>query len=111
MTIGNVTVPVGIWYLGIARDAGGKWSLVVIDPAKAKAAGVTPPMADNAPRTYEVALPVEMVKDITEKMAVKLDKDEKEPNKGTLSIEFGNMKASVKYELKIAGAAEASGKK
>jgi hypothetical protein len=111
MTIGNVTVPPGIWYLGVARDAAGKWSLVFIDPAKAKAAGVTPPMADNAPRTYEVTLPVEKVKDITEKMAVNLNKDDKEPNKGTLTIEFGNMKASVNYELKIpAGAADASSK-
>jgi len=112
ISFGNVTVPAGIWYLGIARDTeGSKWTLVFVDPAKAKAAGATPPMADSAPRTHEVPLTIEKVKETCEKMAVTLTKDEKDPVKGTLSIAFGNLKTSIAYELKIAPVAEAAGKK
>jgi len=111
MTFGNVTIPVGIWYLGIARDSSGsKWTLVFVDPAKCKAAGVWPPMADNAPRTHEVPLPVEKAATVVETMEVSLNKDDKDPAKGTFKIAFGNMKASVGYELKIPAAAEASSK-
>lgn len=112
ISFGNVTIPAGIWYLGIARDSSGsKWTLVFIDPAKAKAAGVVPPAPDNAPRAFEVALPVEKTSEIKEKMSATLKSDEKEPAKGTFTIAFGNMKASVNYELKIAPIAEASSPK
>lgn len=37
VTLGGVTVPAGVWYLAIARDQAGQWSLVCSDPAKAKA--------------------------------------------------------------------------
>jgi hypothetical protein len=117
MTFGNVTIPVGIWYLGVARDtSGSKWTLVFVDPAKCKAAGIWPPMADNAPRTFEVPLPVEKAATVVETMEVSLNKDEKEAAKGTFRIVFGNLKASVNYELKIpaahyAGSKDASSKK
>ena len=112
ISFGNVTIPAGIWYLGIARDAeGSKWTLVFVDPAKAKAAGASPPMADAAPRTHEVPITIEKVKEIKEKMAVTLTKDEKSPVKGTLSIEFGNLKTSVAYEIKTPPVAEAASKK
>jgi hypothetical protein len=111
MTFGNVTIPVGIWYLGVARDSsGGKWTLVFVDPAKCKAAGVWPPMADNAPRTFEVPLAVEKTATVVETMEVSLNKDGKEDAKGTFRIVFGNLKASVGYELKIPAAHEAGSK-
>jgi hypothetical protein len=112
ISFGNVTVPPGIWYLGIARDKeGSKWTLVFVDPAKAKAQGIVPPMADQAPRSFEVVLPVEKASDAKKTMSVVLQNDAKEAAKGTLSIAFGNMKASVNYELKIAPIAEASSPK
>jgi hypothetical protein len=111
IAFGDVTVPVGIWYLGVARDAGGKWSLVFIDPAKAKGAGAWPPspFSDRAPHAFDVPLAVAKTDAMLEKLSVTMAPEPKQPAKGSLTIAWGNMKASAGYELKIPpGALEAS---
>jgi hypothetical protein len=114
IAFGDVIVPTGVYYLGVARDKGGKWSLVFIDPAKCKAAGAWPPspMSDLAPHAYEAPLAVTKATDNVETLKVNMTPDEKAPAKGTFTIEWGNQKATASYELKIpANASDAAGKK
>lgn len=113
IAFGDVTVPTGIWYIGVSRDKSGKWSLAFIDPAKCKAAGAWPPspLSDLAPHAYEAPLTVTKGADNVETLKVNMQPDMKEPTKGTFTIEWGNQKATANYELKVpASAMDASGK-
>jgi hypothetical protein len=102
LSFGNVTVPAGVWYLAIARDNDGKWSLVFIDPAKAKAAGAYPFAADNAPRTHVVPLSHKAHDDVAEKLSITFDKNKQDPTKGTLVIHWGDQMVSAAYQVKVA---------
>lgn len=100
VTMGGVTIPAGLWYLAIARDEAGAWSLVVIDPAKAKAAGATPPAPEPAPRTHVVPLRAETVTGkVVEEMRVSLERDATVPGKGELVIAWGDRKVSASFQL------------
>ncbi|HEX5053931.1 MAG TPA: hypothetical protein VFZ65_19285 [Planctomycetota bacterium] len=107
IVFGDVTVPVGIWYLGVCRDKAGKWALAFIDPAKAKAAGAWPPspLSDLAPHAHEAALAVGKATANVDTLKVTMSPDEKAPTKGTFTIEWGNMKATATYEMKVPPAA------
>lgn len=98
---GNVTVPAGIYYLGIARSKdGATWNLVFIDPAKAKAAGASPPMPEPAPHAYDVVLTHERTEGkITPKLDVTMVSDKSQPTRGTLTISWGDRKAISSYEM------------
>lgn len=114
LNIGGTTVPPSVFYLAIARDKGDNWSLVFIDPVKAKAAGAMPFQPESAPRTHEVAMKHEKVEGAeVAKLEVKFTPDEKNPTQGTLTIAWGNQKLSAPYEVKRekAGAKEAGGEK
>src|SRR5262245_22130060 len=78
---GDVTVPAGIYYLAIARSKdGATWNLVFIDPAKAKAAGASPPAPEPAPHAYDVVLTHERTEGkVTEKLDVNMVNDKSEP--------------------------------
>jgi len=113
IAFGDVVVPAGVWYLGVARDKGGKWTLAFIDPAKCKAAGAWPPspMSDLAPHAFDAPLTVSKGADNVETLEVTMKPDEKAPAKGTFTIKWGNQVATANYELKVpAGATDASGK-
>ena len=101
-SIGDTTIPAGVWYLAISRSAdGATWNLVVIDPVKAKAAGAWPFMADNAPRTYEIPMKHEVTTgDLVQKLTVKLTPTMELPTHGTLTIAWGNHKLENKVDLK-----------
>lgn len=101
VALGGVSVPAGVWYLGLACDQAGKWSLVCIDPVKAKAAGAWPYAPELAPRTHSVPLTHDVLK--TEefaKLTVSLEADAKDPMQGTLVIGWGNHKLSTNYAFK-----------
>ena len=98
---GDVTVPAGIYYLGVSRSKDGlTWNLVFIDPAKAKAAGASPPMPEPAPHAYDVALTHERTEGkITEKLNVTMVNDKAQPTNGTLTMMWGDRKVTCSYEM------------
>lgn len=99
---GGKTVPAGTWYVCVARDAADKWSLVLCDPAKVKAAGVWPNAADQAPRAHEIPLQHEkLATDANDKLAVEWQADKGAVGKGKLTITWGNQKATTPYEVKV----------
>jgi hypothetical protein len=114
IVFGNVTVPTGIYYLGVSRDKSGKWMLSFIDPVECKKSGAWPPspMSDLAPHAYEAPLTVAKTSDNVETLEVTMKPDEKQPAKGTFTIKWGNQMATASYELRIpAGTSDAAGKK
>ena len=105
---GDVTVPAGIYYLAIARSKdGATWNLVFIDPAQAKAAGASPPAPEPAPHAYDVVLTHERTEGkITDKLDVNMVNDKSEPTRGTLTIVWGDRKATCSYEMIVASKAK-----
>ena len=101
---GNVTVPTGIYYLGISRSKdGATWNLVFIEPAKAKAAGAWPPAPEPAPHAFDVALTHERTAGkIAEKLDVTMVNDKAQPTNGTLTIVWGDRKVTANYEMIVA---------
>jgi hypothetical protein len=111
---GTVTVPAGVYYLGISRSKdGATWNLVFIDPAKAKAAGAWPPMPEPAPHAYDVALTHERTEGkITQKLDITMVNDKAQPTHGTLTIMWGDRKVTADYEMIVEGKTkDASGTK
>jgi len=105
---GGTTVPAGMWYLAIARDQAGKWSLALLEPAKVKAAGIWPFAADKAPRAHEIPLKHEkLATESQPKLQVAWETDPKAPTKGTFTITWGNQKLSTPFEVKLAPKVEA----
>jgi hypothetical protein len=101
VAFGNVTVPTGIWYLGIARDNNGAWSLVFCDPAKAKAAGAAPYAPEKLPRTYEVKLTENKDQDdVIEKLTITAEKDGKDQTKGKLTLAWGTFQLTTTFQVK-----------
>lgn len=98
---GDVTVPAGVYYLGIARSKdGATWNLVFIDPAKAKAAGAWPPAPEPAPHAYDVVLTHERTEGkITQKLDVTMVNDKSQPTRGALTIVWGDRKVTASYEM------------
>ena len=113
LTLNGKTIPAGIWYMAIARDNADGWTLVLVDPAKAKEAGAAPFAPEKAPRTHEVTMKHEMVQgEGAKKLSIAFDKDSANPTKGTLTIAWGDRKLTAPYELKVIGGAatDAAGK-
>lgn len=111
VSFGTTTVPTGLYYLAIARDEEDAWSLVFIDPAKAKAAGAWPFDPKKAPRAHTVALKHRTTDKITEKLSVKLIPTEGSPTKGTLEIAWGGHVATAPLEIELPAPKEATGHK
>jgi hypothetical protein len=104
---GDVTVPAGTYYLGIARSKDGAiWNLVFIDPAKAKAANAWPPAPESAPHAFDVPLTHAKTEGkIVEKLDVNMVNDAAQPTHGTLTIAWGDRKLTGSYDM-ILGAAQ-----
>jgi hypothetical protein len=100
MKFGDVTVPVGIYYLGIERSKDGNtWSLVFIDPAKAKAAGAWPFAADPAPRTVSLPLTHTKSDKVAEKLSIGMENNKDNPTHGTLTIAWGDHKLTGAFDV------------
>ena len=102
---GTVTVPAGVYYLGVSRSKdGATWNLVFIDPAKAKASGAVPPMPEPAPHAYDVVLTHERTEGkITQKLDITMVSDKAQPTHGTLTILWGDRKVTAGYEMIVEG--------
>ena len=104
LTIAGKTVPAGAWYLGIERSSDGtQWSLVFIDPAKARAAHIDASEIGRAPIEIRAPLTLEQVTDVKDKLTIALIY--KAPNIGdvTLRIQWGKLQLSAPVKVPIAG--------
>jgi hypothetical protein len=110
LTIGGKEIPAGLYYAGLARSKDDKWSLVLIDPAKAREKGLLSFQIGDAPRAHEA--PLTYAKDegkpVTQKLWVGLKPDAQTKTKATLDIRWGNHHLTAPVELKVAAPKDAA---
>src|SRR5262245_35961873 len=81
LTIAGKTIPAGLWYLGLHRsEDGATWSLVFIDPAKARGAHIDASEIERAPVAYKAPMTVEQAGDVKEKLTIDLIFQKTSPN-------------------------------
>ena len=96
LTIAGKSIPAGSWYLGLHRsEDGATWSLVFIDPAKARAAHIDASEIERAPIAYKTAMTVEQPSDSKEKLTIDLIFQKGNLKDVTLRIGWGKMQLSA----------------
>src|ERR1051325_4013345 len=95
LKIGGVQIPAGLWYLGLARATDGAWSLVFIDPAKARAAHIDASEIERAPVAFKAPMKVDQAADSKEKLTIDLLFQRGTPTDVTLRVAWGNLQLSA----------------
>jgi hypothetical protein len=96
LTIAGKTIPAGNWYLGLHRsEDGAVWSLVFIDPAKARAAHVDASEIERAPVAFKAPMTVEQAAEAKEKLTIDLVFQRGDLKNVTLKIAWGKMQLSA----------------
>ena len=100
LTIAGKTVPAGVWYLGVQRSAdGAQWSLVFIDPAKARAGHMDASKIDHAPVEFKAPLTLEQVTDSKDRVTIDLLYKAPEIRDVTLRIGWGKLQLSAPIKV------------
>src|SRR5918911_305354 len=87
LVIGGTQIPAGLWYLGLHRSAdGATWSLVFIDPAKARAAHVDASEIGRAPIAFKAPMTIETAAETKEKLTIDLVFKRGNPKDVTLRV-------------------------
>ena len=96
LTIAGKSIPAGSWYLGLHRsEDGATWSLVFIDPMKARAAHIDASEIERAPIAYKAAMTVEQASESKEKLTIDLIFQKGNLKDVTLRIAWGKMQLSA----------------
>lgn len=105
LKIGNKNVPAGIYYLGLRRSPdGAQWSLVLIDPAKTRAAGVFDAfMINKAPVEYEALMTIEKPTEVKDKLTILVTPQKENIKNLTLRISWGQLQLSGTIEAVLEG--------
>jgi len=96
LTIAGKSIPAGSWYLGLHRsEDGATWSLVFIDPVKARAAHIDASEIERAPIAYKTAMTVEQPSESKEKLTIDLIFQKGNLKDVTIRIAWGKMQLSA----------------
>ena len=102
LTIAGKTVPAGSWYLGLHRsEDGATWSLVFIDPAKARAAHVDASEIERAPVAFKAPMTVEQAAESKDKLTIDLTFQKGNLKDVTLKIAWGKMQLSAPIQVPV----------
>lgn len=102
LNIAGKSIPAGVWYLGLHRsEDGATWSLVFIDPAKARAAHVDASEIARAPIAFKAPMTVEQATDMKEKLTIDLTWQKGNLKDVTLRIAWGKMQLSAPIQVPI----------
>lgn len=100
LTIAGKTIPAGLWYLGLHRSADGAvWSLVFIDPAKARAAHVDASEIERAPIAYKAPMTIDQSGEPKDKLTIDLLFSKPNLDKVTLKIGWGKIQLSAPIQV------------
>ena len=103
LTIAGKTIPAGSWYLGLHRsEDGAAWSLVFIDPAKARAAHVDASEIERAPIAFKAPMTIDQPVDSKEKLTIDLVFQKGNLKDVTLKIAWGKIQLSAPIQVPIA---------
>lgn len=102
LNIAGKTIPAGLWYLGLHRsEDGAVWSLVFIDPVKARAAHIDASEIARAPIAFKAPMTVEKATDIKDKLTIDLTWVKPNNKDVTLRIGWGNMQLSAPIQVPV----------
>jgi hypothetical protein len=103
LTIAGKTIPAGAWYLGLHRsEDGATWSVVFIDPAKARAAHVDASEIERAPIAYKAPMTVEQAAEAKDKLTIDLIFQRDNLTDVTLRIAWGKIQLSAPIKVPMA---------
>jgi len=102
LTIAGKTVPAGVWYLGLHRsEDGATWSLVFIDPAKARAAHVDASEIERAPISFKAPMSADAAGEMKEKLTIDLVLKKGDLKNVTLKIAWGKIQLTAPIQVPI----------
>ena len=102
LNIAGKTIPAGLWYLGLHRsEDGATWSLVFIDPAKARAAHIDASEIARAPIAFKAPMTVEKATDMKNKLTIDLTWVKPNNKDVTLRIGWGKMQLSAPIQVPV----------
>jgi hypothetical protein len=102
LTISGKLIPAGLWYLGLHRsEDGAVWSLVFIDPAKARAGHVDASEIERAPIAYKAPMTVEQATESKDKLTIDLVFQRQNLKDVTLKIAWGKMQLSARIQIPV----------
>lgn len=102
IVIAGKSIPAGHWYLGLHRsDDGATWSLVFIDPAKARAEHMDASEVGRAPIAFKAPMTTEQAGELKEKLTIDLLFQEANPKDVTLKIAWGKLQLSAPIQVPV----------
>lgn len=103
LVIAGKTIPAGAWYLGLHRsEDGATWSLVFIDPAKARAAHVDASEIERAPIAFKAPMTADPSGEMKDKLTIDLVFKRGDLQNVTLKIGWGKIQLSAPIQVPIA---------
>ena len=102
LKIAGTTIPAGIWYLGLQRSQdGAAWSLVFIDPAKARGMQLDPSEIERAPVAHKAMMTMEQSSETADKLTLTLDVPKSDLKQSQLKIHWGKLQLKAPIEVSI----------
>lgn len=102
LVIAGKTIPAGAWYLGLHRsEDGATWSLVFIDPAKARAGHIDASEIDRAPVAFKAPMTADPGSEMKEKLTIDLVFQRGDLKNVKLKIGWGKIQLSAPIEVPI----------
>jgi hypothetical protein len=103
LKISGKRLAAGTWYIGLRRSPeGNEWSMVFIDPTKARAAGIYDAFRINeAPVEISAPLTIEKATEIKEKLTVTITPQKDEVKNATVRIAWGQLQLSAPIEVEL----------
>ena len=103
LTIAGKAIPAGLWYLGLHRsEDGATWSVVFIDPLKARAAHIDASEIERAPVAHKAPMTVTQATESKDKLTIDLVIQKGNLKDVTLKIAWGKMELSAPIQVPIA---------
>ena len=105
LTVAGKSIPAGLWYLGLHRsEDGATWSLVLIDPAKARAAHIDASEIERAPIAHKVQMTVEQATEKKDKLTIDLEFQRPNIKDITLRMAWGKIQLSAPIQVPVPAA-------
>lgn len=102
LTIAGKTIPAGSWYLGLHRSAdGATWSLVFIDPAKARASHIDASEIKRAPIAFTAPIVIAEAAESKDKLTIDLVFQKGNLKDVTLRIAWGKLLLSAPIQVPV----------
>ena len=102
LSIGGKKVPVGFYYLGLHRsEEGSEWSLVFIDPGRARMERLDAFQIEKAPVEFEAVMSIAKAETRAEKLTITLSYPKGDIKHVTMRVAWGNLVLSAPIEVAV----------